>query len=73
MPHIEDTVFEDDLTTSSFLNDIIETSSSKIRAKLNEILTSFDKDLSQSFSLNSNKSFTTASGNPSSEDVFVNF
>ena len=66
--HTNDTVFTYDLTTSSLLKDIIETSSRKIRANVNEMLTSFDKDSSQSFSLSPEKYFTTASGNSSSAD-----
>ena len=46
MPHTEDTIISDYLTTSYFLKDIIETSSRKIRSKLKDILTSFDKDSS---------------------------
>ena len=44
MTRYEDTIFADDLSTSSFLKDVITTSSRKISEKLNEILTSFDKD-----------------------------
>ena len=47
MPRTEETIFTDGLATSSFLKDTIETSSSKIRESLNEMLTSFDKDSSQ--------------------------
>ena len=68
MPHTEDTTSTDGLTTSSFLKDIIETSSRKIRPELNEILTSFDKDSSQSASPKPEKSFATANGKSSSED-----
>ena len=49
MPHTEGNIFTDDLTTSSFIKDIIETSSRKIRANLNKMLTSFDKYSSQYF------------------------
>ena len=69
MPRAEYTVFTDCLVSSSFFKYIIETSSSKIRAKLNEILTSFDEDSSQHFYLNPEKSFAIASGDPSSDDI----
>ena len=42
MPHTEDTMFVDDLVASSFIKDMIKTSSRKISAKLNKNLTSFD-------------------------------
>ena len=44
MHHTEETIFTDRLTTSSFVECIIETSSKEIKEKLNKILTSFDKD-----------------------------
>ena len=65
----KDAIFKDDLDTSSFLKDIIESSSRKIEANSNEILTSFDKDLSQYFSLTSEKSFANTSEESSSADI----
>ena len=62
MPRTKETIFVDDLTTSFFLKAIIETSSSKISAKLNEILTSFDVHSTHSSSLRSEKYFSPASG-----------
>ena len=57
IPRTEHAMFSDDLTNSSFLKDNIEISSSKIGAKLNEILTSFDKDSTHSSSLRSEQIF----------------
>ena len=70
MPHIEYTIFAYALTTSSFIKDIIESSSRKINANLNEILTSFDKHSSHSFSISYDKSFATASREPYSSDRY---
>ena len=49
MPHAEDAMFIYDLNTSSFLKEIIETSSINTRAKSNENVTSFDKYSSRCF------------------------
>ena len=68
MSHSEEAIFADDLSSSSFLNDVIETSSSKIKAKSNEFLSSFDKDSSRPSSRSSEKSFVTANGELSSVD-----
>ena len=43
MPHIEETILTDNLATYSFVKEIIETYSGKMKEKLNEIFTSSDK------------------------------
>ena len=46
LDHYEENAFTCDLTTSSFIKKIIETSSGKLDKKLKETLTLFEKDSS---------------------------
>ena len=68
MHHSEDTIFADDLITSSFIKDAIVTTSRKISAKINEMLISFDKYSLHYFYLRSEKYFANVSGKSSSAD-----
>ena len=61
--------FADDLSASSFLKETIETSSSKMSAMLNKMLTSTAKNSTDSTSLSSKKSFEPANRELSSEDT----
>ena len=68
LPSNEENTFTDDPNTS-FVNEIIESSSGKLNEKLNEILNQSDKYSSQCFSPNPEKTFAIENGNPSSEET----
>ena len=68
LPHEEETTVIDESTTCSFVNDVIEISWGKLNENLNKILTSFEKDSTQPFSLNTEKCFETFNGEPSLVD-----
>ena len=61
----KDSAFDNDLSKSSYLEHLITTASNKTYCKLDSVLTS---DREKTTSLNSEKSFATASREISSED-----
>ena len=64
LPYDEKNTFIDEPTTSSFVNDSIETPSGKSYEKLNETLNPSKRDSAQSFSLNPEKKSQLRMGNP---------
>ena len=67
-PDTSKNIFKDDLSTSSTLECLIQTSSNEANAELNIFLNSAAKDSTASLSLSSEKSFAPASRDHSSKD-----